>query len=499
MLLGLGVDYAIHGAVRFDRWRAHGVDPQPAMRRAITETSSAVRASAWTTMAAFLVLATARFAPLRELGIAVAVGILATLAASLMVGASLLAASPTSSRRPATLSHFAGLLEASIRRLTTALAGRDRAVAILALVATAAVALGIGRIRTEADLESFRPSNHPAKGVEHLLMERFGLGVDTMTLVVAGADLDSALQKAASVSATARHHLGNGATVTSPSDWLLPRATALEAAQAWDAEALEAGLEAIRRSASQAGVSLAPAARALDVWERVAAGRLPEPVSGERWPEWLSETIRPGPETTSVSVLVRGSEKALTPAAASKLARLVKNREPGTVVASADLVGEELRRSVLSGLGRLGGWCALAIGLGVLISFRGNARRTLLALLPVAFGLIWVLGLVGWLGIPLDPLSAMMAPLVLGIGIDDGLHVLHVERARPGMRNALAAVGPSIALTTLTTCAGFGSLLLSSVPTLQRAGALVALGTLSCLLITLVALPAAARLTAGRP
>ncbi len=110
--------------------------------------------------------------------------------------------------------------------------------------------------------------------------------------------------------------------------------------------------------------------------------------------------------------------------------------------------------------------------------------------MPVLAGCAWTLGLAGLAGVPVDPFAVVVAPLLLGIGIDDGLHALQGERFHGGLPDSLRANGRAMVLTTLTTCAGFGSLALSRVPSLARGGVLVAAGTFLCLLATLVLLPA---------
>jgi hypothetical protein len=83
-------------------------------------------------------------------------------------------------------------------------------------------------------------------------------------------------------------------------------------------------------------------------------------------------------------------------------------------------------------------------------------------------------------------------PVMLGIGIDDGLHVAHGVRREPGagVAGAVRGAGRAMVLTTLTTCAGFGSLGLSQIPGLRRGGLLIAAGVAACLLATLLVLPA---------
>jgi predicted RND superfamily exporter protein len=176
---------------------------------------------------------------------------------------------------------------------------------------------------------------------------------------------------------------------------------------------------------------------------------------------------------------------------------------PGAAVASLPRLVAEVQARLGRDLRRLGGWALAAVAAVMLVSFRGRPLPALLALAPVALGLAWTLGLAAALGLPLDPFSLQVAPLLLGIGVDNGLHVVHGARAAGGgfatggLQRAVAAAGRAIALCTLTNAVGFGSLALSRLPALSRGGLLVAAGALLCLAATLVVLPAAGAL-AGR-
>ena len=118
----------------------------------------------------------------------------------------------------------------------------------------------------------------------------------------------------------------------------------------------------------------------------------------------------------------------------------------------------------------------------------------LLSLAPVALGSLWTLGCWGWLDGRLDLFSLSVLPILLGIGVDDGLHAVHGARVVPGVREGMLAsvkkISRAVTLTTMTTAVGFGSLTLSSVPGLRRGGLLVAVGVVLCLAATLFVLPA---------
>ena len=70
-------------------------------------------------------------------------------------------------------------------------------------------------------------------------------------------------------------------------------------------------------------------------------------------------------------------------------------------------------------------WYALgAIALLVLIHFRSPVS-VILALLPVAIGTTWMVGLMAVLGINFNPANIMTLPLVIGIGVTNGIHILN--------------------------------------------------------------------------
>ncbi|MEN8151860.1 MAG: MMPL family transporter, partial [Planctomycetota bacterium] len=125
------------------------------------------------------------------------------------------------------------------------------------------------------------------------------------------------------------------------------------------------------------------------------------------------------------------------------------------------------------------------------VGFR-SLRLALLSIAPVVLGMAMTLGAMSWSGLTFNMINIGLIPMVLGLGVDDGIQFmnrLRHERGRPVAETA-RHVGGAILLTTLTTCAAFGSLVLSTSPGLASMGYLVMLGALSCCAVTLLVLPA---------
>jgi predicted exporter len=121
-------------------------------------------------------------------------------------------------------------------------------------------------------------------------------------------------------------------------------------------------------------------------------------------------------------------------------------------------------------------------------------RDTLLALLPPLAGGVVMLGAMQWLKVPLNPANLIVLPLVLGIGVDDGVHVLHDFRARRGHYVMSSSTIHGVLLTSLTSMIGFGTLMIASHRGLSSLGLVLLLGVGSCLMVALVPLPAVLRL-----
>jgi hopanoid biosynthesis associated RND transporter like protein HpnN len=130
-----------------------------------------------------------------------------------------------------------------------------------------------------------------------------------------------------------------------------------------------------------------------------------------------------------------------------------------------------------------------AIALLVFVHFR-RIGSVILALLPVCIGALWLGGIMGWFNIPLNPANIMLLPLVLGIGVTNGIHILNrfAEERNPSI--LAKSTGKAVLVSGLTTIAGFGSLLLAKHRGIESLGLVMAIGVATCMLAGLTFLPA---------
>jgi hopanoid biosynthesis associated RND transporter like protein HpnN len=124
------------------------------------------------------------------------------------------------------------------------------------------------------------------------------------------------------------------------------------------------------------------------------------------------------------------------------------------------------------------------------LDFR-SFRFAILGVIPLITGGIWMLGLMKTFGLMLNVVNVMAIPMIVGIGIDDGVHILH-RYMFEGLRKTpivLKSTGKAVLLTSLTTMAGFGSLMTASYRGWVGFGALLVTGVGACFLTTVLFLP----------
>jgi hopanoid biosynthesis associated RND transporter like protein HpnN len=133
---------------------------------------------------------------------------------------------------------------------------------------------------------------------------------------------------------------------------------------------------------------------------------------------------------------------------------------------------------------------SLVVILAVLwLDFR-SIKHSLLAALPLALGMAQTLGLMGFVGIDLNPANLIGIPLILGIAVDYGVHIVHDSLERPGRYRISASTANSVLVDALTTILGFGALMVASHRGLESLGRVLTLGVTTCTITSLVLLPA---------
>jgi len=134
----------------------------------------------------------------------------------------------------------------------------------------------------------------------------------------------------------------------------------------------------------------------------------------------------------------------------------------------------------------------------LLIDFK-NPLLAFMAMVPLIAGTAWMAGLTKLAGMKLNFNNVIALPLIIGIGIDDGVHLIHRYRVEGGggVRTIFANTGKAILLTSLTTMIGFGSLIFMTHRGMASMGTVLTIGIGSCFITTLLFLAPAFGIARG--
>ncbi|MEJ2515661.1 MAG: outer membrane lipoprotein-sorting protein [Gammaproteobacteria bacterium] len=150
---------------------------------------------------------------------------------------------------------------------------------------------------------------------------------------------------------------------------------------------------------------------------------------------------------------------------------------------------------------------SLLLILGASIALFRGLLPGIVSIAPVSFAILCIYGVMGVVGVYLEPSTSMFAAISLGLGVDYAIHLIsRIHRVGEGniqtVRDAILARFPAANracfFNALALAAGFSVLLLSELATLQRFGGLIAVAAVSGFLGALVLVPAVFALRSRR-
>lgn len=133
----------------------------------------------------------------------------------------------------------------------------------------------------------------------------------------------------------------------------------------------------------------------------------------------------------------------------------------------------------------------------LLFAMQRSYTQGLLVFIPLTLGLIWTMGTLGWLRIPLSVATVGLSSMIMGLGVEYGVFVVSrykEERDKKvsqleSMKTTVHGIGTAVIGSGLTTIVGFGVLTFTTMPMIQHFGQTLALGIAYCLLASLFANP----------
>jgi hopanoid biosynthesis associated RND transporter like protein HpnN len=516
LFFGLGVDFGAHFTLRVQSCLRG--DMRPALIQALHETGPALILCTLTSAASFLAFLPTDYRGFAELGLISAGGIVIALSLTLTVIPALLLRWPPRPQDPARKMLVTPLLRrlrASIDRLP-----KPAVVGFFGLVSLASVWLAKD-LQFDYSVLAMRDADSPAmRALLDLQQDRQTTDYSVHVLApdaAAAGDLKDRLLSLSTVGG-----------VTTPADFvptaqqakanllaarydLLPELEAPQAVVAEDPELTGLALEYLRDvagelqgTAGQQAQQVLEDARAMaDDPEQVAKfeaqllTQLPmalaelkalmaaQPFTLDDVPEHFRSRLitSGGQQLVSVNPASQLNDRQATDAFIAEVSSTAPNAAGRSVVewGIGAVVVESFQQATVTAFGSI-----FAL---LLVYFRGW-KFPLLVLTPIAMTVVLTFAVCVLLGVSLNMANILMVPLILGLGVDTGIHIVHRHRqAQSGAEAMDPAIRRAVMISGLTTVGTFCSLSLSPHQGAASIGLLLTVAIGLLLVISLVLMP----------
>ena len=528
ILVGIGLDFGVHIVIRYLEERRKGEAHQQAIETALLTSGRGNITGALTQCAAFYTAMLTDFQGLRELGFVAGSGLVICLAAITVVLPALLEVHER--RRLARgLPFKAGRIAPKAKSVGGAVLRRPRTVLLLAVAATVAAFPLLFRLRFEENLLELQAKGLDSIEWEHRIMANsddsvwFGGAVaSTLDEVLTITKKAKALPSVGSVRSVfeavkppteARTKLVADilAAARDDSKRLGTPATPLDAVALQEAIAQVDGLA--RLSAKEAPAEAATMKGLADAL-RGLEKRLRDPATADAArieTETVAATV-----SRNVGTMLAGAALPIVEAlpAAVRSQFVSKNGRFLVMVHPKDDIWEmaplerfvaelttihptatgspvthlESIRDMKRGFLMVAIYSILTVFALVWFDFR-SFTDTALAAIPLFAGLLWTVIAMGAFDVSFNLANFFAAPILIGICVDNGVHILHRYREGGPDRLTLASTARAIVLTSLNNVLGFGCMATATHRGLQSLGIVMGMGAFFCMVSSLVILP----------
>lgn len=198
---------------------------------------------------------------------------------------------------------------------------------------------------------------------------------------------------------------------------------------------------------------------------------------------FLDDYITETPGKTTVTALVK-----IKPEHRQELYNAFENNA-GTVAIDKQYLTGRFVEIINSDFGSIALMSSILVFSVLLISY-GRIELTLVSFIPMFISWIWILGIMGILGISFNIVNIIISALIFGLGDDYSLFIMDglLQEYKTGKKN-LASYKSSILLSAITTIAGLGVLIFAKHPALRSIALIAIIGILCVVVIGQLLIP----------
>ncbi|MGZ5382373.1 MAG: efflux RND transporter permease subunit [Acidimicrobiia bacterium] len=506
LLIGLGVDFAIHLTARYREEIGAGWDVESGAQRATAAVGVALVLATATTAVGFLTNVANPIPPLKDFGILAAIGIVGAFVITLTFVPAARVLLDRRAERTKRLPRRE--FEQPEHRLAPMIMSKTALIAehfaiptlALALVLTGLGAFGMSQLTTTFSSTDFVPVDDPLRASYDTLAEEFAGGFgETVDILIQGdiatPAFHNALLAATSNLADTPHvvTVNGSAAARSPVSVIASLVEADDTGRPVNPEfaevAMSEGLTSLLTMRVDADV---------DAVYRAALRAAPSP---------MSSVLAEASDGSLGYIRVEVSTQAGEEFAAQLAEDLADDFEPVTALPQLSATATSVNIMTASVVGALQDSqntsliITLAAAMVLLtVTFWYEWRRPFLGIitiLPVAMVVLWTFGMMAVFDIPFGPVTAMTAALAIGIGVPYSIHVtqryledrMRFDDPEAALRSTTGHTGGALAGSAFTTLAGFGVLMTSSLIPFQQFGAVTAMAIGFSLLASIGVLP----------
>lgn len=502
LLIGLGVDYAIHMTARYREELGNGVAVSDSATNATKTVGIALILATATTSVGFLTNVVNPVTALRDFGILAAVGISSAFLLMLTVVPAIRVLLDGRGERAGHLERqaFGHQSERVLPKIMGSTAVLAEKYAITTLVAALALGtlgfVGLTRLDTTFSFTDFLPEGNELLNTYDIITAEFGGGFGEKTDViiegnVATPEVHNALAAAwANMSDTPDVvQFGPTAAVESPlsviGQMINPDSETFN--QEFAAYAASAGL--------QSDLTVAPGTDVAALYDRAAdvdpegMARVVAKADGSYRFMDAAVTTQAGEQRASaLSDALKSDLVPVVDAGASAVPTNQNIISSGVVTALQNSQKSSLAITIIAAM------------LLLVVTFWVESKRPFLGvitILPVALIVLWVFGVMAARGISFNPVTAMIANLAIGIGVPYTIHITHryqedrrrYDSPEEAIRSTTTHTGGALAGSAFTTAAGFGILVTSTLTPFKQLGEVTFWAIVFSLVASVLVLP----------
>ncbi len=472
IILGIAVNYSLHV---FNHFRH-----QPDMEKVLRDLAHPMTIGSITTIGGFLCLQWVQSEMLRDLGLFAAVSLLGASLSSLIFLPQLITGKSSQEKQSASTGW--------IDRLASYRLESNKKLVLFILGLTVFFAFFIRKVGFEPDMNKMNFMSEKLRKAEQEVNRLNAFALQSVYIVSNGSDLQEALKRNEKV-VQRLHQLGGTGVVkkySGLSSILISDSLQAERLNRWKAfwtqERKTAVLEQVQLQGAAIGFSK-QLIESVDAMLQYDYQPLSDTAAIALSPDLLESYILAGDTSAKLITLVKTApeDKAALYAEFDKI--------DGTTVLDMQYVTGRLVDMVRTDFNSIS-WMVAAIVFFVLLISFGRIELTLIAFIPMLITWIWILGIMGLLGIQFNIVNIIISALIFGLGDDYSLFTLDglLQEYKNGKKN-LSSFRSSIFLSAITTVTGLGVLIFAQHPSLKSIALIAILGIICVVLISQVMIP----------